>query len=130
MDLRWLSEPEGWDQGEGMLRIVAGPNTDWFADPGVRPPVLNAPALVGPQTDPFRLSARVRVEFTSTYDAGALVVYANEHLWAKLCLERRPHPANRRPTDGHSDRGAGSGPDRHDLIWVRRVLLRGQDLNL
>jgi regulation of enolase protein 1 (concanavalin A-like superfamily) len=90
MELRWLSDPEGWDRREGTLRIVAGPSTDWFADPGVRPPVLNAPALVGPQAGPFRLSARVRVEFASTYDAGGLVVYADERLWAKLCLERSP----------------------------------------
>jgi regulation of enolase protein 1 (concanavalin A-like superfamily) len=90
MDLRWLSDPEGWELEAGTLRIVAGPGTDWFTDPGGRPPSLNAPALAGPVEGAFRLSARVAVEFRSTFDAGGLVVYGNEGRWAKLCLEYSP----------------------------------------
>src|SRR6185312_203685 len=52
------------------VRIVAGPGTDWFTDPGGRPPSFNAPALAGPQEGRFRLSARVTVAFGSTFDAG------------------------------------------------------------
>jgi regulation of enolase protein 1 (concanavalin A-like superfamily) len=93
MDLRWLSEPEAFEHSQGTLRIVAGPGTDWFTDPGGRPPSLNAPALAGPQEGPFRLAARVAVAFGATFDAGGLVVFGDERLWAKLCLERSPRSA-------------------------------------
>jgi uncharacterized protein len=90
MDLRWLSRPLDFEQAGGVLRIIAGPGTDWFVDPGGRPPSHDAPALAGPQTGPFRLSARVTVTFGATFDAGGLVVYADAGRWAKLCLERSP----------------------------------------
>jgi hypothetical protein len=90
MDLRWLSEPESWDRQGGTLRIVAGPSTDWFTDPGGRPPALNAHALVGQHAGRFRLSARVSVDFGSAFDASGLVVFANRQRWAKLCLEASP----------------------------------------
>ena len=38
----------------------------------------------------FRLSAKVRVEFAETFDAGVLVVWIGERTWAKLCLEYSP----------------------------------------
>lgn len=90
MDLLWRPEPAAFEHTDGTLRILAGPRTDWFTDPGGRPPSLNAPALAGPQEGPFRLGARVTVAFGSTFDAGGLVVFATDRLWAKLCLERSP----------------------------------------
>lgn len=36
------------------------------------------------------LAARVDVRFAATYDAGALVLWADERRWAKLCLEYSP----------------------------------------
>jgi hypothetical protein len=90
MDLRWLTRPAAFEHAGGALRIVAGPGTDWFVDPGGKPPSRNAPALAGPQAGPFHLSARVAVTFAATFDAGGLFVYADEGRWAKLCLERSP----------------------------------------
>jgi uncharacterized protein len=90
MELDWLADPVRAELADGSLTIEAGAGTDWFRDPGGRPPSLNAPALVGPQAGPFRLSARVTVGFGATYDAGGLVAYADEARWAKLCLEYSP----------------------------------------
>jgi regulation of enolase protein 1 (concanavalin A-like superfamily) len=92
MPLRWLSEPVRSDVSEdGSLLIEAGPRTDWFVDPqGEAEPVLNAPALVGDPSGDYLLSARVRVDFAAAYDAGVLVLYAGERLWAKLCFEYSP----------------------------------------
>ena len=36
------------------------------------------------------MSARVTVDFASTYDAGVLLVYAADRRWAKLCFELSP----------------------------------------
>jgi regulation of enolase protein 1 (concanavalin A-like superfamily) len=92
MPLRWLAEPVGWSSPDGKsLTIVAGPRTDRFADPqGLTPPVLCAPALVGEATGDYLLSARVSVDFAATYDAGVLLLHADDRAWAKLCFEYSP----------------------------------------
>ena len=53
-------------------------------------PKLNAPVLVGDPSGDFLLSARVTVDFAATYDAGVLVLYASDSVWAKLCFEYSP----------------------------------------
>ena len=65
--------------------------TDWFVDPQrSAEPKLNAPALLGGSSGDFLLSARVTVDFAGTYDAGVLVVYESDDVWAKLCFEYSP----------------------------------------
>jgi regulation of enolase protein 1 (concanavalin A-like superfamily) len=90
LPLRWLCEPAGTRLEPSGIEINAGGATDWFIDPGGAAPVLNAPALVGLPGGDFLLSSRVAVEFASTFDAGALVLYGNQHVWAKLCFELSP----------------------------------------
>ena len=92
MPLRWLVKPESWSVPDGTsLVVAAGPSTDWFADPQRGPePSLNAPALVGDASGDYLLSARVTVGFAGTFDAGVLMLHANERSWAKLCFEYSP----------------------------------------
>lgn len=90
-DLDWLVPPADWSYVDGTLTIDAGPKTDWFVDPsGNAEPVSNAPALVGNPEGEFMLSARVTVDFSGTFDAGVLVLRANDRTWAKLCFEYSP----------------------------------------
>ena len=90
-ELAWLSEPQRWNIAAGTLTIEAGPKTDWFVDPaGDGEPALNAPALVGAVAGDFILSAHVSVTFGATFDAGVLMLHADERCWAKLCFERSP----------------------------------------
>jgi uncharacterized protein len=52
---------------------------------------LNALTLAGtPTSADFQLSVKVTVDFDSDYDAGALLVWADSKLWAKLCFEYSP----------------------------------------
>ena len=52
---------------------------------------LNALTLIGtPTSADFQLSAKVTVDFDSDYDAGALLVWSDPKLWAKLCFEYSP----------------------------------------
>jgi len=91
-EFEWHNEPLQWTCGkEDRLEILAGPETDLFADPGGTPAKDNAPcALFTPPDPEFRFSARVEVEFSSTYDAGALHILAGIGHWAKLALEYSP----------------------------------------
>jgi regulation of enolase protein 1 (concanavalin A-like superfamily) len=89
----WATRPQRWEvTPEGALTVEAGPRTDLFVDPGqASPPVLNAARLLaGPVDGDFLLSARVTVDFAATYDAGVLLVWADEANWAKLCFEYSP----------------------------------------
>ncbi|MGD0274229.1 MAG: DUF1349 domain-containing protein [Gaiellaceae bacterium] len=90
MPLRWLTPAQDWQVGERSLVLGTGPATDLFADPARAEPLANAPALVGAARGDFLLSARVRVEFASTFDAGVLLLHRDERNWAKLCFELSP----------------------------------------
>jgi regulation of enolase protein 1 (concanavalin A-like superfamily) len=89
--LKWIGEPVGARLEPEGVEIRAGAATDWFVDPGAgSAPILNAPALVGSPSGDFLLSACVEVQFASAFDAGALVLFVHEHVWAKLCSECSP----------------------------------------
>jgi hypothetical protein len=98
------SDEKAWTIGESRTAITAtaAPHSDIFIDPSTAgsagsgealnaESMLNAATLLGipPQGD-FQFSARVSVEFASTYDAGALLVWFDERHWGKLCFEFSP----------------------------------------
>src|SRR5215469_13488863 len=104
------------------LILTSAAATDMFVDPAGAWPVPDAGRLVGtPPDGDFRLAARVRVDFASTYDAGALLLHAGEGLWTKLCLELSPQ---RKPmavtvvTRGTSD-DCNSFDVSGSALWLR-----------
>jgi regulation of enolase protein 1 (concanavalin A-like superfamily) len=88
--LEWDPAPVAWSAAEGALAVEAGPKTDVFVDPGGGTETLSAPRLLGRVEGDYSLSARVTVEFRSDYDAGVLLLWVHERLWAKLCFELSP----------------------------------------
>ncbi|HXW78327.1 MAG TPA: DUF1349 domain-containing protein [Acidimicrobiales bacterium] len=117
----WSGVPAAARVDDGVLAVSAGARTDWFVDPGSGKTTLNAPALLGSLTGDFLLSARLNVSFASTFDAGALVLWQDEHTWAKLAFEFSPQ---RRPlvvsvvTRGESD-DCNSVPIDTGAVWLR-----------
>jgi regulation of enolase protein 1 (concanavalin A-like superfamily) len=91
LSFQWDVPPERWNiTADSGLTIGAGARTDLFIDPQGAAVALNAPRLLGRPNGDFLLSARVSVGFGSTFDAGVLVVYGHDRLWAKLCFEYSP----------------------------------------
>ncbi len=88
--LHWIDQPERFTHESGILKIHSGPETDMFIDPQGEYNVLNAPGAVFKPSGYFQLSAKVHVDFKSKYDAGVLILYANDKHWAKLCFEYSP----------------------------------------
>jgi len=89
----WKFTPLDWKtEGENVLTIRAGEKTDWFIDPaGSDYNTDTAPcALFTPPDENFILSAKVKVGFASTFDAGTIQLRAGENLWAKFCFEYSP----------------------------------------
>lgn len=72
------------------LTLTAGPRTDWFVDPSTGESKLDAQAVLEPVEGDFLLGARVEVDFSSTFDAGVVVLRHDERAWAKLCFELSP----------------------------------------
>jgi uncharacterized protein len=90
LELRWRLPPERWDIAGGVLTIRAGARTDLFVDPSGSLAIDSAPHLLGHATGDFLLSARVKVDFAARFDAGVLLLYRDEGVWAKLCFEYAP----------------------------------------
>jgi regulation of enolase protein 1 (concanavalin A-like superfamily) len=91
MPMRWLAPPASWRAKGSKLELAARPHTDWFIDPsGAREPTLDGAALVGNAAGDYLFSARVGVPFASTFDAGVLMLFSSETVWAKLCFELSP----------------------------------------
>jgi regulation of enolase protein 1 (concanavalin A-like superfamily) len=91
VSLRWDGEPaSSYRMTDDGFDISAGPGTDLFIEPERTAVTLNAPHLLAAAEGDFLLSARVRVEFEATFDAGALLVWLNDRAWAKLAFELSP----------------------------------------
>ena len=92
------SSESAWTIAEAPATVTASaaPHSDIFIDPGAdtllnAESMLNAATLLGvPPEGDFQFSARVTVEFASTYDAGVLLLWINDRHWGKLCLELSP----------------------------------------
>jgi regulation of enolase protein 1 (concanavalin A-like superfamily) len=90
--LSWQNAPASWhfENDSKVLTISAGAKTDWFVDPFDGTVAKNAPILLfNPHAD-YVLSARVTVNFATKWDAGALMLWGDEHHWAKLSFELSP----------------------------------------
>jgi uncharacterized protein len=88
--LAWLLEPASFQATAKTLTITAPAKTDWFIDPNGAAHYDTATALLFDAANDFMLSAKVTVDFKSTYDAGVLTFYQHPKSWAKLCFERSP----------------------------------------
>ncbi|WP_030157806.1 DUF1349 domain-containing protein [Glycomyces sp. NRRL B-16210] len=85
-------EPPVWSAAENGLEATAAPRTDWYAYAGLP---AHAPSdavkLLGtPPDGDWRFSARFKVGFKSTYDAGALLLVIDDDHWAKFAFEYSP----------------------------------------
>ena len=121
--LTWLNET-GWEPlSDGGLRIHTGPKTDFFQNPNRQGGSDSAHLLWLPVTGDFVAQAHVRPTFTSTYDAGALMVRGDETHWAKVCFEATDfdtHAAVSVVTNGLSDDANGPNLDVPD-VWLQVV---------
>lgn len=76
---------------DGVLTLTAAAGTDMFIDPSGAGAAPDAGRLLGvPPDGDFMFTARITVEFGSSFDAGVLLVYVDERHWAKLCFEFSP----------------------------------------
>jgi hypothetical protein len=90
-ELSWQNPPRSWhmDSGNG-LTVSADAKTDWFVDPFDGTVAKNAPILLFAPDADYVLSTRVALDFVTKWDAGALMLWGDDHHWAKLSFEFSP----------------------------------------
>jgi uncharacterized protein len=89
--LAWHNQPAASRVDHGIeLTITSGKATDWFVDPFDGKIANTAPMLLFEPGDDYVLSTKVKVSFTSKWDAGALMLWTDDHHWAKLSFELSP----------------------------------------
>jgi len=90
--LYWLDDRLGnATYSAGVLTLAAGSETDWFIDPNTTKPTASAPALLfDPPAGDWQLSATVKVQHESQFDAGVLFVHQGPEDYAKFCFELSP----------------------------------------
>ena len=121
-DLSWYNPPESWEcLPEGGLRVHVPPQTDYFQNPNRQDAADSAPWLWVPVAGDFVAQAHVQPSFSSTYDAGALMVRSDETHWAKICFEYtdfETHAVVSVVTNGLSDDANGVDLDTPD-VWLQ-----------
>jgi hypothetical protein len=83
----WRNNPADWNVREGVLTIKSAAKTDWYIAPPDGKHAANSPLLLFPAPKEFWFSAKVSVDFKAQFDAGALIVYADEKNWVKFAFE-------------------------------------------
>jgi len=117
----WKDTPASSKMEDGRLTIAAGGSTDWFISPLNGESHTNAPLLLFEPAEDFVLTAKLDVEFGTPWDAGLLMVYADDTHWAKLALEMSVYGEPTIVTvvtRGVSD-DCNSAPVRGGSIWYR-----------
>ena len=122
--LAWTNAPARWELlPGGGLRVHASAKTDFFQNPDGSPGSDSGHLLWLPVEGDFVAQAHVQPTFTSTYDAGALMVRGDETHWAKVCFEATDfgtHAAVSVVTNGLSDDANGANLDVEGL-WLQVV---------
>jgi uncharacterized protein len=89
--MNWQNTPRSWQiDKKNTLTISADAKTDWFVDPFDGTVANNAPILLFTPESDYVLSAQVTLKFDTKWDAGALMLWGDEHHWAKLSFEYSP----------------------------------------
>jgi regulation of enolase protein 1 (concanavalin A-like superfamily) len=88
--LTWHNSPASFSKGSTSIDIASGAKTDWFVSPYDGRVANSAPMLMFDPGNTFVFSAKVQVQFSTQWDAGALMLWSDDHHWAKLAFERSP----------------------------------------
>jgi uncharacterized protein len=124
--ISWVDETgrgvPGWQDAADWMRLSAGARTDRFVDPSGSTEVASSPLILTRAEGDLQLKARFHVELRDTFDAVGLMVFDNDHCWAKYALERSPQMEDTVVTvvtNGYSDDCNGPVIDLSEGVWLR-----------
>lgn len=105
------------------LQMTSGPQTDYFMAPNGQEKYANAPLLLTAVDNraPFTFVTKATPGFTTTYDAGAVYLFAHDEQWLKFAFEMDEQKLTRLVTvrtNGTSD------DNNHDVVSHPSVWLK------
>lgn len=74
-------------KGKDSLTITAPGHTDLFISPDGGYVINNSPRLIFKPDSDFIFTSKIKLEFKSKWDAGALLIYNDANHFAKFCFE-------------------------------------------
>jgi uncharacterized protein len=95
--LSWESMPLDFKVSKNSISIKAGKETDFYSFVDGSFYITNAPKILFKPDSNFIFSAKIKPDFKSVYDGGALLIYADAENWAKVLFEM------------HEDKSVGLG---------------------
>lgn len=123
-NFKWLNEPKSFEIENGTLKVVAGKDTDFFNNPEDNKKTSTAPVLFKEINGDFVARALVRPDFTSLWNAVALMVHIDNDNWIKLAFENSDATGRSIVsvvTKNVSDDANGVILNEQDQIWLKLV---------
>ncbi|WP_435623587.1 DUF1349 domain-containing protein [Flagellimonas sp.] len=123
-DFQWLNKPLSFEVEDGVLKVVAEKGTDFFNNPEDKSKTLSAPLLFQAIEGDFIAKARVQPDFTSLWNAVALMVHIDNDNWIKFAFENSDATGRSIVsvvTKNLSDDANGVVLKDEDSIWLKIV---------
>lgn len=120
----WFNEPKSFEIENGKLKIVAGKDTDFFNNPEDNKKTSTAPLFFQEIEGDFVTKALVRPDFSSMWNAVALMVYIDNDNWLKFAFENSDATGRSIVsvvTKNVSDDANGVILNNQDQIWLKLV---------
>lgn len=119
--LSWLNPPKNYQVNDGVLEIEVAKGTDFFNNPEDSTIVGTAPFLYQQASGDFVATAVVQPDFSSQWNAVALLLYLDPENWIKFAFESSDATGPSIVsvvTKGTSDDANGAVLDEHQTIWL------------
>ena len=123
-DFKWLNEPKSFQIENGTLKVVVKKETDFFNNPVDMKKTSTAPLLFKEINGDFVAKALVRPDFTSLWNAVALMVHIDDDNWIKFAFENSDATGKSIVTvvtKNVSDDANGVTLNNQDQIWLKLV---------
>ncbi len=121
---RWMNKPENLQISGNSIQVTAGKETDFFNNPEDLTIAATAPLLYREAAGDFVATALVQPDFSSVWNAAALIVHIDSANWIKFAFENSDATG---PgivsvvTKGVSDDANGPVLDGREAIWLRII---------
>lgn len=123
-NLEWLNNPAFVEIEDGTLKIVVEKGTDFFNNPEDSSVTATAPLFFKQLTGDFVAKALVRPDFSSLWNAVALMIHIDNHHWIKFAFENSDATGKSIVsvvTKTVSDDANGVILNEEDQIWLKLV---------
>ncbi len=123
-ELIWMNEPNSYEIKDGSMRVTVEKGTDFFNNPEDLSVTATAPFLFQEMTGDFVATALVKPDFTSMWNAVALMVHIDDDHWIKFAFENSDATGKSIVsvvTKGVSDDANGVILRSDNEIWLKLV---------